>query len=661
MLAILVGNLALAAQEELTPVQRLAQEAVRKYLAGSPATEEFPTEFLTLARDQPKAVVEAMENDLRTDPRALLGAAALAVKVIETFGPEAALELVSQTLAAVEKEELQGAILVKIEIWWVGSHPEEKGSLCVWFFRLAEAVPTETVREWCWQRILELEPGPRELAQVEPTTPYGWWMRGAIYAGRASQDLGWGRYDLAECAVEDLSRAIELVPEDDRAYWWRGWAYHLLEEEERALADLNRAIELDPDCSSAYRWRAAVHRALGDEEAARADEAAFSRAVEREQQREQEQRTAQEAAYLRTPEGRAEWLRRASFNTHAALSNKPPNDEQFRQTALEEYSRLVEHYPNDIEIRLKRGIFLQHLGRLEEALADYDRLLQQRPEATSVYRLRAAAHRALGHEAESARDEETFRQRRAALPPWQETALELVEAPEVKLSRAEVEALAARRTAEDIPVLAQALACPKFDAEVRETALGALEHFEPVQLTPVLPWLERAVLDATWNTSSRDRVIRLLGRIGDPRSVPFLTEGARRADASYQMVMDALEALRHYPDEIAQEQLRTLVLRAEGADAIEEAAWALARLTGESRVGRSVLASAEAFLDVLLEGPADEQVNVAYALFLDQDGLGRLAWWYLVEPDAGAPDVRKRALSAMGPQKESENEVRPRA
>ena len=48
-------------------------------------------------------------------------------------------------------------------------------------------------------------------------------------------------------AILDFSKAIEIDPKDSFLYFWRGFAYEFLEEDQTAIEDLKVAKQLDPD------------------------------------------------------------------------------------------------------------------------------------------------------------------------------------------------------------------------------------------------------------------------------------------------------------------------------------------------------------------------------------------------------------------------------
>jgi tetratricopeptide (TPR) repeat protein len=78
-------------------------------------------------------------------------------------------------------------------------------------------------------------------------------------------------------ALAACNKAIELKPDDSRAYNARMWAYYELGQPDRAIADATRCLELIPDSGEYAIFRAVLHELLGNLELARAD---FERAAE---------------------------------------------------------------------------------------------------------------------------------------------------------------------------------------------------------------------------------------------------------------------------------------------------------------------------------------------------------------------------------------------
>ena len=57
-------------------------------------------------------------------------------------------------------------------------------------------------------------------------------------------------------AIADFNRAIEINPDYAEAYEYRGHAYFILENPEKAISDLTQAIEINPNKAEVFRFRA---------------------------------------------------------------------------------------------------------------------------------------------------------------------------------------------------------------------------------------------------------------------------------------------------------------------------------------------------------------------------------------------------------------------
>lgn len=72
-------------------------------------------------------------------------------------------------------------------------------------------------------------------------------------------------------AIEDLTRVIELVPDDGFPYYMRGWCYELSGDDENAMKDYNTGIDLDKSYPYIYLMRGEMHLKHGEKELADAD------------------------------------------------------------------------------------------------------------------------------------------------------------------------------------------------------------------------------------------------------------------------------------------------------------------------------------------------------------------------------------------------------
>ncbi len=100
--------------------------------------------------------------------------------------------------------------------------------------------------------------GSGRLPEFRPDDPYFYYLR-ARGADDSSQ------------AIRDFTKAIELAPDFDLAYVYRGALYTEANVPDLATADFNKAIELDPRLSEAYRERAWLHIRFAEHEAAQGD------------------------------------------------------------------------------------------------------------------------------------------------------------------------------------------------------------------------------------------------------------------------------------------------------------------------------------------------------------------------------------------------------
>jgi tetratricopeptide (TPR) repeat protein len=77
-----------------------------------------------------------------------------------------------------------------------------------------------------------------------------------------SQCAGLFATEDAEEAIKDLTRALELAPDNPEAYYQRGLTYALLGQREQALADYEQTCELDPDHEKAFEKRDALRESM---------------------------------------------------------------------------------------------------------------------------------------------------------------------------------------------------------------------------------------------------------------------------------------------------------------------------------------------------------------------------------------------------------------
>lgn len=184
---------------------------------------------------------------------------------------------------------------------------------------------------------------PGRLPEYDPEDPYFFYLR-ARGATNTSQ------------AIADYTTAIELAPDFDLAYVYRGDLYSDELVDDLALADFNRALDLDNELTEAYRERAwHLILRLGNYDAAIAD--------------------AQKAAELDRCEGAFEEHNYDCYVNHLALANAfgargGPED---AQRAVDEAKKAIAFYPEQPKGYYMAAYYLNALGEVEAA-RDYGSL-----------------------------------------------------------------------------------------------------------------------------------------------------------------------------------------------------------------------------------------------------------------------------------------------
>ncbi len=97
--------------------------------------------------------------------------------------------------------------------------------------------------------------------ELRPDDAKAYFNRGIHYAETGDLDR----------AMADFTKAIELKPDDPRAYNARGNAYRKKGDYDRAIADLTKAVEFDPRLAEAYLNRGLAYRKKGDHDRATGD------------------------------------------------------------------------------------------------------------------------------------------------------------------------------------------------------------------------------------------------------------------------------------------------------------------------------------------------------------------------------------------------------
>ena len=164
-------------------------------------------------------------------------------------------------------------------------------------------------------------------------------------------------------AIADLTRAIELEPNNNHYYFSRALIYHYnLNDYERALADFDKVIQLAPDNELHYRARGDVYKKFEKYDLAIAD---YTKAIE-----------------LKADSARA-YESRADVYRH----NLKDYDR-----AIADYNKLTELFPDKDEYYLKRASLYTDLKNYDLAIAEYSELIKLHPNEAKYYRDRASIY-----------------------------------------------------------------------------------------------------------------------------------------------------------------------------------------------------------------------------------------------------------------------------
>jgi serine/threonine-protein kinase len=184
--------------------------------------------------------------------------------------------------------------------------------------------------------------------------------------GRAYSQRGSARYKSGDWAgaVEDFTQAIQLTG-DARAYVNRGIARYRLGDYEGAVADYTHALHLNPSWAVAYYNRGNAYRQLEQNQKAIED---YSRALE-----------------LNPEEVRA-YFNRGVVRGHLGDA----------QGAVADFSEVIQRDPQDVEAYFNRGVARAQLLDFQGAIEDYTQALHRDPAHSKAYYHRGLARQALG-------------------------------------------------------------------------------------------------------------------------------------------------------------------------------------------------------------------------------------------------------------------------
>ncbi|MGD2183271.1 tetratricopeptide repeat protein [Lusitaniella coriacea] len=167
-------------------------------------------------------------------------------------------------------------------------------------------------------------------------------------------------------AIADYTRAIELKPHSDRAYYQRGVAYARQEENKAALADLTQAIQLNSRSAEFYYQRGNSRLAVGDLWGAQGD---YTQAIEL------------DATFAKA------YINRGS--TRAIAGNE--------RDAIADYTQAIDLNPKFAPGYLNRCLSHSNLSEQQKAIQDCTQAINLRPNHPFGYQNRGLVYRRLGN------------------------------------------------------------------------------------------------------------------------------------------------------------------------------------------------------------------------------------------------------------------------
>lgn len=263
-------------------------------------------------------------------------------------------------------------------------------------------------RNWPAFRALALEDLEKGLA-VDPGQPEAWLAVAKLQALPGGDQ---------KKAAEAASRVIEMAGDNPQllaeAYMLRG---DLTQDNDQALADLTKAIELRPDDPVALRLRGQAYLKANQAEKALADfEAALEKDPDSVPTLEAKIDALLELERFEDAEKVCDQIEKLSPNSAEALFHRArvaAVKKEFEK-ALEILNRAAKLDPKNPAVLMIRAAVLQELKKTDEALQDVNEALKLRPGNPALLRLRAAILAGSGKFSEAIADLEEVRKTQSA-------------------------------------------------------------------------------------------------------------------------------------------------------------------------------------------------------------------------------------------------------
>ena len=154
--------------------------------------------------------------------------------------------------------------------------------------------------------------------------------------------------------IADSTKALELSPNDEFTYHYRGLMYDKRGDLDLAIADFTKALELSPNYALPYFHRGLAYDKRGDLDLAIAD---FTKVLELDPNHTQ------------------------AYNHRGRVYSNKGNFDR----AIADFTKALELNPNYAEIYHYRGVTYYHKGGFDRAIADFNKALELNPDYAEAH------------------------------------------------------------------------------------------------------------------------------------------------------------------------------------------------------------------------------------------------------------------------------------
>lgn len=214
----------------------------------------------------------------------------------------------------------------------------------------------------------------------------------AAYAGRGRIHVALGH---TSEAIQDLSKAISLKPDDLDSHLLRGQMHRFLKDYQRAIADYTVALKLDPQVVVAYIERGTAHDDAGNHRLAIAD---YNKAIELDSTNSRAYYnrgvTHKEPTQKVADYDRAIQLNPQGLFTYLAHNNRGDvqRGQEQLQDAIASFTQAITLSPNYALAYRNRGLAYSSLDNYRKAIEDFSQVLTLDPDDALAYAARGLAH-----------------------------------------------------------------------------------------------------------------------------------------------------------------------------------------------------------------------------------------------------------------------------